>query len=141
MNEILRQAERADIADIQRVRHAVKENRLTSRVISDEEVAQAIELTGRGWVIEVQGRVQAFAIGNAESGNIFALFVDPGHEGRGYGRRLQDEMLRWLWSRGLKRLWLSSAPGTRAERFYESSGWVRRGLLTNGEVLFERHAT
>jgi GNAT superfamily N-acetyltransferase len=141
MNEILRQAERADIADIQRVRHAVKENRLTSRVISDEEVAQAIELTGRGWVIEVQGRVQAFAIGNAESGNIFALFVDPGHEGRGYGRRLQDEMLRWLWSRGLKRLWLSSAPGTRAERFYESSGLVRRGLLTNGEVLFERHAT
>ena len=141
MDEILRQAERRDIADIQRVRHAVKENRLASRVISDKEVAQAIEVTGRGWVIEVEGRVQAFAIGNAETGNIFALFVDPGHEGRGYGRRLQDEMLRWLWSRGLKRLWLSTAPGTRAERFYESSGWVRRDLLSNGEVLFERHAT
>src|SRR5262245_16752078 len=141
MNGVLRQAERRDIAEIQRVRHAVKENRLNSRVVTDEEVAQAIELTGRGWVIEVEGRVQAFAIGNAETGNIFALFVDPAYERRGFGRRLQDEMLSWLWSRGLKRLWLSTQPGTRAERFYEVSGWTKRGSLPNGEILFERHAT
>ena len=118
MNEVLRQATRADIADIQRVRHAVKENRLRSRVITDQEVAQAIEVTGRGWVIEVDGRIRAFAIGNAETGNIFALFVDPEHERRGYGRRLQDEMLRSLFSRGVKLLWLSTEPDTRAEHFY-----------------------
>jgi len=91
-NGILRQAQRGDIPDIQRVRHAVRENRLTSRVVTDDDVADSIERTGRGWVIEVDGRVQAFAIGNADTGNIFALFVEPGHERRGYGRRLQDEM-------------------------------------------------
>ena len=141
MNDILRQATPADIAEIQRVRHAVKENRLNSRVITDEEVAQAIEVTGRGWVIEVEGRVQAFAIGNAQTGNIFALFVDPSCERRGYGRRLQDEMINWLFSRGLSRIWLSTQPATRAQHFYESSGWTKRGELPSGEILFERYAT
>jgi hypothetical protein len=39
----LRQAVRDDVAAIQRVRHAVHENRLTSRVIPDDEVIEAIE--------------------------------------------------------------------------------------------------
>ena len=101
---VLRQAVRADVAGIQRVRHAVKENRLTSRVIGDDEVVDAIERTGRGWVVKVGSQVVAFAVGNAETGNIWALFVDPAHEGQGHGRRLHDQMLAWLWSRGLQRL-------------------------------------
>jgi uncharacterized membrane protein YkvA (DUF1232 family) len=125
---------------MQRVRHSVKENRLTSCVITDEEVVAAIEVTGRGWVVEVDGEVRAFAVGNAQTGNIWALFVEPGYERRGFGRRLQDEMLAWLWSRGLERLWLSTEPETRARRFYEASGWERRGTLPGGELLFERYA-
>lgn len=135
--EILRRAVRADVAAIQRVRNSVRENRLVSRVIADDEVIEAIEQSGRGWVIEWHAKVVAFAIGNGTTGNVWALFVDPEHEGRGYGRRLLDEMVRWLWSRGLKQLSLSTEPGTRAERFYERAGWQRRELLPNGEVLFE----
>lgn len=123
-----------------RVRHSVKENRLVSRVISDDEVVESIEVSGRGWVVEVDGRIVAFAIGNTQTGNIWALFVEPGHEGQGHGKRLQAEMIAWLWSQGLKRLWLSTSPGTRAERFYELTGWQRQGLTSDGEVLFEKTA-
>ena len=134
---VLRQANCSDIRGIQRVRHAVKENRLTSRAISDDEVAHAIEVSGRGWVVEVDRTVVGFAIGNAEDGNIWALFVDPEHEGRGHGRRLHDAMVAWLWSRGLRKLWLSTEPGTRAQRFYSRAGWTDCGLLPSGELRFE----
>lgn len=137
---ILRPATRADVAGIQRVRHAVKENRLVSRVIADAEVVDAIERTGRGWVVEVEGEVVAFAIGNAVDGSVWALFVDPLHEGRGHGRRLHDIMVEWLYSRGFARLWLSTDPGTRAQRFYARAGWLSRGLQDNGELRFEREA-
>lgn len=133
----LRQAVRADVRGIRRVRRAVTENRLRSRLISDEEVIDAIERTGRGWVIECENTVIGFAIGNAENGNIWALFIDPGHEARGYGRRLHDEMTGWLFARGLRRLWLTTDAGTRAERFYKRAGWQNCGRSPSGEVIFE----
>lgn len=137
---ILRPATRDDVAGMQRVRHAVKENRLVSRVIADAEVVDAIERTGRGWVVEAGGEVVAFAIGNAVDGSVWALFVDPLHEGRGYGRQLHDVMVEWLHARGHARLWLTTDPGTRAQRFYARAGWLSRGLQDNGELRFEREA-
>jgi GNAT superfamily N-acetyltransferase len=140
MSAILRRAGRADVPGIQRVRHAVRENRLVSRVIADEDVVEAIERSGRGWVVEQDGQIIAFAIGNSSTGNIWALFVDPEHEGRGHGRKLHDEMLSWLWTTGLRRLWLSTSPGTRAQRFYERAGWLQYGVSDSGELLFEQNA-
>lgn len=137
---MLRQAGAADIPGIQRVRASVRENRLVSTVISDADVLSAINELGRGWVIETDGQVVAFAIGNKTTGNIWALFVDPEHEKRGHGRRLHDTMLEWLWSQGLTRLWLSTTPGTRAEGFYERAGWQRAGFTESGEVRFEMAA-
>src|SRR5687767_9100216 len=118
----LRRATRSDVAAIQRVRASVRENRLTSTTISDADVVHAIEETGRGWVVEAGGELVAFAVGNAQTGNIWALFVDPAHERRGYGRRLHDEMVTWLWSRDHERLWLTTEAGTRAEAFYAAAG-------------------
>jgi GNAT superfamily N-acetyltransferase len=134
----LRQAVAADIPAIQRVRHSVRENRLISIVISDEDVRREIEDTGRGWVIESEGEVVAFAVGNATTGNIWALFVHPEHDRRGYGRRLHDAMVAWLWSKGVARLWLTTDPGTRAEAFYEAAGWRRVGKTGSGEFRYER---
>jgi len=139
MTAMLRQATRADIPGISDVRYAVRENTLRRGVISDEDVRREIEDTGRGWVVESDGRVIAFAIGNADSGNIWALFVVPEAEGQGHGRRLHDEMVRWLWSRGLARLWLTTGPGTRAQGFYERLGWRNAGITEKGEILFERY--
>jgi GNAT superfamily N-acetyltransferase len=135
---VLRQAVRTDVPGIQRVRHSVRENVLTSGVITDDDVVDYLERFGRGWVVvDERNHVLAFAVGDARDGNIWALFVDPEHEAKGHGRRLHDTMVAWLWSRGLGRLWLSTMPDTRAQRFYERAGWANKGALPSGELRFE----
>lgn len=147
---LVRQAVHADLPAILRIRAAVRENRLVSRVIGADEVREAIDHTGRGWVSLAPGAVgtgdgdpatgptvAGFAIGNARTGNIWALFVDPAHEAQGHGRALHDVMVAWLFAQGLPRLHLSTDPGTRAQGFYEAAGWRRLGLLPDGEMAFE----
>jgi GNAT superfamily N-acetyltransferase len=134
---MLRQANATDIPAIQRVRASVRENRLVSTVIADDDVRRALEETGRGWVVETNGDVVAFTIGNAFNGNVWALFVHPAHERCGHGRALLDTLVRWLSSRGLERLWLTTQPGTRAESFYRRAGWTDVGRTSRGEVRFE----
>ena len=134
---MLRLAIAADIPEIQRIRHSVRENRLVSTVIRDRDVQEAIENRGRGWVVELSGELVAFAIGDAQSGNIWALFVHPDHQGKGFGRQLHDAMLEWLWSQDLDHLWLTTEPRTRAQRFYESAGWQLVGPAENGELRYE----
>ena len=134
----LRQAERSDIAAMHRIRLAVRENQLGSPgAISEADYVAAIEATGRGWVVEAAGTVLGFAIGNAATGNIWALFVDPAHEGRGHGRRLHDAMVGWMRAQGVPRLWLRTGIDTRAQRFYEAAGWACCGLRPGGEAEYE----
>lgn len=111
MSAILRQAVRSDLPGLFRVRHAVSENRLFLLTMPDDQLIEALETTGRGWVIELDGVVVAFAIGDALTGGISALFVDPPHRGHGYGRRLHDTVVEWLWSQGHDRVWLNAQPG------------------------------
>ncbi len=120
-----------------RVRMSVCENRLGSVALSEQDYVTAITETGRGWVVEPQGIIVAFAAGNSESGNIWALFVEPSHEGRGYGRQLHDIMVAWLWQQGHHQLWLTTDPGTRAERFYRAAGWQQVRVVPGGEIRFE----
>jgi GNAT superfamily N-acetyltransferase len=133
----IREARSTDAAAMHRVRMSVHENRLVSVALSESDYLEAIQRTGRGWVAEVDGHVVGFAVGNAETGNIWALFVEPGHEGKGYGRQLHDAMVAWLWESGHDRLWLTTDASTRAERFYEKAGWERVGAAAIGEVRFE----
>ena len=137
MQETLRQACRNDIPGMHRVRLAVRENALTSNAVTEEHYLPAIESNGRGWVIEHEGEILAFAVGNAQNGNIWALFVDPAHEGKGFGRLLHASMTSWLFEQKIARLNLSTASGTRAQRFYESAGWRHTGVSKNGEEYFE----
>lgn len=141
MSALLRQANRDDVRAMQRIRAAVRENVLVSRVIGDDEVIEHIETLGRGWVIDLDGEIAGFAIANGTDGTVWALFVDPMHEGRGYGRRLHDEMVAWLWQQGWQRIRLSTEPGTRAQRFYTAAGWTETGRTDTGEAQFELHRT
>jgi GNAT superfamily N-acetyltransferase len=127
MAPLLRQATRADVDGIFSVRYAVTENRLQPGKIDAEDVRREIEDSGRGWVVEVDGQIVGFAIGNLRSGNIWALFVLPGHQGQGHGQRLHDTMIAWLWSQGLTQLWLSTGIGSRAEAFYARNHWLADG--------------
>ena len=137
MAPLLRQASRADIAAIHQVRVSVHENRLTRSVISEQDYIDHLETLGRGWVIEVAGRIVAVVVGNARDGNIWGLFVHPDFERRGLGRQLLDTAVDWLWSRGLTQLWLTTAPGTRAQGFYEAAGWMRAAVTEHSEIRFE----
>jgi GNAT superfamily N-acetyltransferase len=112
---ILRQALRSDLSDLLRVRRAVSDNRTSSLSIPEDQVLEALETTGRGWVVELDGVIVAFAIGNALTGSIWELFVDPAHRGHGYGRRLHDTAVEWLWSQGHDRAWLESEPDEELE--------------------------
>jgi len=133
----LRRAFAADVPAMHRVRLAVRENRLVSTAITEADYRQAIAGSGSGWVVEVGGRVVGFAVGNRITGNVWALFVDPDHEGRGYGRKLHDEVVAWLWSQGLRRLSLTTEAGTRAEGFYLRAGWTPVGTTERGELQLE----
>ena len=120
-----------------RVRMSVQENRLVSMQLTEADYVEFIESRGRGWVVEMEGTIVAFAIGDASDASIWALFVEPGFEGRGFGRQLHDEMVSWLWQQGHERLWLTTDPGTRAQRFYEAAGWRIVGSESRGEVRLE----
>lgn len=138
MNQcVIRQATAADATAMHRVRLSVTENRLVSVALTDHDYIEAIQAAGRGWVAEVDGVVVGFAVGNGQTGNIWALFVEPEYEGRGYGRQLHDVMVAWLWEQGHDRLWLSTDSSTRAERFYQRARWQRAGAAGDGEVRFE----
>jgi GNAT superfamily N-acetyltransferase len=142
INVILRIATRNDIASMHQLRLAVRENKLTSSVITPADYLPAMEETGRGWVIEHAGQILGFSVGNTQTGNIWALFVDPNHEGKGYGRLLHDVMIDYMLNETeprLERLNLSTAIATRAERFYRNAGWTAVGEKS-GEVFFEMYS-
>jgi len=123
-----------------RVRISVLENALSSPdriTAADYEEALA---NGCGWVVELDSVVVGFAFG-LNSGNVWALFVDPAHEGRGYGSALHDRLLAWLEQHAQRPIWLSTAPGTRAEAFYRTRGWQDCGIVASGERRFERTGT
>ena len=136
-----RQATESDIPAMHRVRLAVRENRLSDPArITEADYKAALTELGRTWVVEEDGEVVAFATGY-RSGSIWALFVHPDHEGRGHGHALHSTVVSWLWSLGLTRLWLTTGPDTRAERFYVSRGWRPCGHAASGELRLELSRT
>ncbi|HRD59182.1 MAG TPA: GNAT family N-acetyltransferase, partial [Ferruginibacter sp.] len=69
--------------------------------------------------------------------NIWALFIDPHFESRGIGKRLHQIMMDWYFSKTDTTVWLSTSPGTRAEKFYRIAGWKETGIYGKGEIKFE----
>jgi GNAT superfamily N-acetyltransferase len=136
----LRQANQSDIRAMQRVRLAVHENALSDpNRIAESDYLAALDELGRTWVVEAHGEIAAFATAY-RSGSIWALFVHPDHEDRGYGKALHSAVVEWLWSLGHTRIWLTTAPGTRAERFYISRGWLPCGTVPGGDIRLELEA-
>lgn len=135
---LYRQATIADIPQIQFVRNAVKENVLSNpALVSDADVENYITQRGRGWVCEIENRITGFAIADLQENNIWALFIHPDFEGRGIGKKLHIEMLDWFFTQNKNELWLSTSPGTRAEKFYRTAGWRENGIYGKGEIKFE----
>jgi adenylate kinase family enzyme len=133
----LREAQPSDVADMQRIRRAVRENRLSDPGrITDADCVAAMEALGKTWLAVDGDEVVAFASAY-RAGSVWALFVDPDHEGRGWGQALHAQAVDWLWSLGHDRIWLTTGAGTRAERFYLARGWQPRGLDPGGDLRLE----
>jgi len=95
---------------------------------------------GRGWVAEENGRIVAFSMADAAQATIFAMFVQPGYEGKGLGRALMDEAERWLFARGCDEIWLLTDrnPRVRANGFYQHLGWRNDGVQEDGQVRYTK---
>ena len=135
---IFREASLSDIPQLQAVRHSVRENRLSDpALVPDRDVEDFITVRGKGWVCLIENRVVGFSIADLKEHNIWALFIHPDHEAKGIGKRLHDLMLNWYFSQTKQTVWLGTAPGTRAERFYRMQGWKEVGTHGKGEIKFE----
>ncbi len=135
---VFREAQIADIKQIQVVRNSVTENVLSNpNLVTDEDCAIFITNRGKGWVCEIDNRIVGFAIADLVDENIWALFIHPDFENRRIGRQLHDHMLDWYFSTGKEQVWLGTSPGTRAESFYTDSGWTPTGMHGKDEIKFE----
>ena len=120
-----------------RIRMSVRENQLAdAALLRPNDYRSMLNERGRGWVAEIDRRLAGFAVADLTRSNVWALFVDPAFEGRGIGRRLHDTMLQWLFTSGADQVWLSTEPGTRAERFYVAARWESAGRDRNGEARY-----
>jgi|SRR6218665_1348313 len=135
---IFREARIEDIAQIQVVRHSVKENTLSDpNLVPDKDVAFYITERGKGWVCEIKNTIVGFAIADLQECNIWALFVDPEYAEKGIGKKLHQLMMDWYFSQTKEKVSLGTSPETRAEQFYMRQGWTATGNYPNGEVKFE----
>ncbi|WP_224489972.1 GNAT family N-acetyltransferase [Robertkochia flava] len=133
-----REAALTDIPQMHVLRNQVRENILTDPArVTETDYRSYLGKLGKGWVCEEAQRIVGFAIADLKANNVWALFVHPEFEGKGIGKKLQDIMLSWYFSRTTDPIWLSTGANTRAEEFYTRTGWEKLGNTREGEVKFE----
>jgi GNAT superfamily N-acetyltransferase len=136
-----RRARPADIPAMTAIRLGVTENVLSDpRKVTRQMYEDYLHASGRGWVCCSGRKVVGFAYASKANASIWALFIQPGHEGRGIGRRLLAFAVDWLFALGHPAVTLSTGRGTRAERFYAASGWIAEGDATGKDVTFRKLA-
>ncbi len=127
-----------DIPQIQIIRNLVKENMLSNpNLVTNKDCEIFITERGKGWVCEVKNVIVGFAIVDLIDKNVWALFIHPDFEAKGIGKKLQQVMLDWYFSKTDDTIWLGTAPSTRAEEFYSRTGWAKVGTVNKGETKFE----
>ncbi len=131
-----REATHADILKMKLIRDNVRENSLVSGSIEIVDYEQALFVDGKGWVCVHRGDIVGFSCGRLEQSDIWALFVDELHEGRGIGNKLMELAEVWMFWNGCGEIRLTTEAGTRAERLYRRRGWRDHGLLPSGEIDF-----
>jgi ribosomal protein S18 acetylase RimI-like enzyme len=116
-----------------------------------EQHRQALEAPGehRTWIAE-DGGVVGFAVtgpsqdadADDRTGELYAVYVDPGSFGHGVGKALCDRALADLRERGFRTatLWVLET-NAGARRFYEREGWAADGLTTSERVDCEMRPT
>ena len=132
-----RRAVEADIPAIMRIRMAVRENRLSNpALVTPTMCVDYLDKLGRTWVAELDGDIIGFSYADRAGASIWALFVDPSHEGLGAGKALLRLAADWLFEQGHDEIRLGTEAHTRADRFYAAQGWTRGAMKDDVEVWF-----
>lgn len=132
----IRRAERADVSRLIEIRASVRENRLDDPGAAARRDYERF-IDGPGLFVWVEdGAIGGFSGADPRDGGIWALFVAPEQEGRGVGRALLAVACARLRGAGVGVAWLTTDPGTRAERLYRRDGWICDGRLPTGELRF-----
>ena len=142
----MRRATAADIPALFAVRTSVTENHLDLEQLADRGVttesiaAMLADDDFRTWVIEELDEVAGFAMADARTGTVYALFVKPGADGRGHGRALLEACEEFLFHAGWETIWLQTGndPGIRAHGFYRAAGWHLVGPADHDDVRYEK---
>lgn len=130
---MIRAATAADLTAITVIRTSVRENHLSveqlaERGVTEQSIAVDMQVGHLGaWVFEVAEEVIAFAMADKRTGNIFALFTHPDHEGKGAGSVLLDACENWLAEQGCAMSILDTDRKSRAASFYARRGWDEYG--------------
>ena len=133
----VRLAQPSDVAAMHSLRQSVLENRLSDpRKITEVSYLPYVEALS-AWVAEVDKAVVGFGAVDAPEATIWALFVDPGSEGRGVGQALLDRMVSWARAKQLVQLSLCTEKGTRAEAFYKRAGWIEASTIESSETRLQ----
>ena len=83
-----------------------------------------------------EGRILGFSAADTRNGTIWALFIDPDHEGRSIGRALLARACDVLREAGHRAATLGTEPGSRADCFYREAGWTALHIDKRGEQVF-----
>jgi len=134
---MIRRARPDDHARVTEIRNSVTENVLGDPSRVTIEHYKWFEQNPGVWLWEEDGRILGFSAADTRDGSIWALFIDPAHEGRGIGRALFAKALDSLREAGHRTGSLTTQPGSRADRFYQKAGWKVMGTTDRGERIFE----
>lgn len=134
MSFIIRRAEESDIGEIVDICTTAKENTFNTPELPPRDLADIIKEGGS--FVCCEGR-KIIGVGLAEdNGFVFALYVRPEWDNKGIGKKLLNTMLYWIHEKGVSQAFLVTAPGTKADKFYEKHGWVRGNINTDGERVY-----
>ena len=132
-----------DIETLFDIRTSVGQNHqsreeLAALAVTADRLAEMLHTRSRAWLARADGTAAGFSMADSARATVFALFVRPGFEGRGIGRRLIAEAEGWLFGQGWDQIWLSigSDESLRVLGFCRHLGWVPAGVLDNGQVRF-----
>lgn len=144
MQMLIRVATPDDIDTLFAIRTSVVQNHLsreqmTALGITPQVLADSIRAAPCVWIAEVEGRPAAFSMVDRAAGEVFAMFVQPGYEGQGLGRRLMEVAEAALFEQH-ERLFLitDGRDEIRANGFYQRLGWSMVDRLEGDDVRYEK---
>lgn len=144
MQPLIRLATQADIDTLFAIRTAVVQNHLSREQMADlgitpQVLADSMREAPCVWIAEVDGLPAAFSMVDLEGGEVFAMFVQPGYEGRGLGRQLMAVAEAALFEKHQTLFLVTDGRDEiRANGFYQRLGWSQVGRVDGDDVRYEK---